>query len=161
VVFNVFILNESMVANSSDGRSRRCRARDHFHFDWEQVSQDAAKFKAIPCPKEADRVFLYKAIAASQDGIPPFALWDALEAVKRIGPQTPIAYFRTVLRDNCRKADVDLEAALRAVHLPRPAPWEQADAKSQTPKGAQLGQNVAVTPHGMEKTGVDDSGLLC
>jgi hypothetical protein len=93
--------------------------------DWERVLQDGKKFKAVPCLKPADRVFLYKAIAASQSAIPPFALWDALEAVKQIGPHTPIAYFRTVLADNCRKADVDLEAALRIVHLPRPAPWEQ------------------------------------
>jgi hypothetical protein len=87
--------------------------------DWDRVLQDARKFKAVPCRTEPDRVFLYKAIAASQWSIPPHALWDALEAVRQIGPRIPIAYFRTVLRDNCRKADVDLEAALRSVHLPR------------------------------------------
>jgi hypothetical protein len=118
VVFNVFILNENMVANSADGRSRRRRALDHFHFDWEKATQDATKFKAVPCPTEADRLFLLKVIALSQSAIPPFALWDALEAVKHIGPRTPIAYFRTVLADNCRKAGVDLKGALRLVKVP-------------------------------------------
>jgi hypothetical protein len=88
-------------------------------FDWGRVSQDAAKFKAIPCLKRPDRQFLYKVIALTQASIPPFAVWDALEAVKQIGPTCPIAYFRTVLRDNCRKAGVDLDAALRTVRVPK------------------------------------------
>jgi len=90
-----------------------------FSFDWEKTRRDFSKFKAVPCPKEADRVFLLKVIALTQTTIPPFALWDALEAVKQIRPQVPIAYFRTVLRDNCRKADVNLDAALRTVRFPK------------------------------------------
>jgi hypothetical protein len=106
-----------MVSNiDATGRHRRGVTID---FDLERFTQDARKFKAVPCLKEADRVFLFKAIALSQSVIPPFALWDALEAVKQIGPRIPIAYFRTVLRDNCRKAGVDLGAALKTVHLPR------------------------------------------
>ena len=86
--------------------------------DWARVTREAAKFKVIPCRREADRQFLYKAIALTQATIPPFALWDALEAVKQIGPAVPIAYFRTVLRDNCRKSGVNLDAAVRTVRLP-------------------------------------------
>ena len=100
----------------------RCAARlrvTRFSFDWQRVREDAKKFKAIPCPKERDRVFIYKAIALTQTTIPEFAVWDALEAVKQIGPTCPIAYFRAVLRDNCRKADVDLDAALRSVRVPK------------------------------------------
>ena len=87
-------------------------------FDWGRVSQEAKKFSAVPCFKKPDRQFIYKAIALTQTTIPPFALWDALEAVKQIGPAVPIAYFRTVLRDNCRKAGVDLHKALRTVRVP-------------------------------------------
>ena len=89
-----------------------------FSFDWQRVREDAKKFKAIPCPKEPDRVFIYKAIALTQTTLPQFAVWDASKPSSRSAPPVPIAYFRTVLRDNCRKAGVDLDAALRTVRLP-------------------------------------------
>ena len=63
-------------------------------------------------------MFLYKALALSQRSAFLRWIWDAREAVKQIHPRIPIAYFRTVLKDNCRKAGVDLDAALRTVRLP-------------------------------------------
>ena len=142
MIFNVFVLNKNMVTNAHDGRSRRRRACDHFHFDWERVRQDAVKFRTIPCHKTADHVFLYKAIALTQSTIAPFALWDALEAVKQIGPRVPIAYFRTVLSDNCRKAGVDLVAALRTVKVPErfvaTAIIKQLESSAWTPTGTAI-----------------------
>jgi len=76
----------------------------------------------IPCAKRQDRMFLYKALALSQrSGLFHSVVWDAREAVIQIRPRIPIAYFRTVLADNCRKAGLDLQAALRTVRPP--ASW--------------------------------------
>jgi hypothetical protein len=82
------------------------------------VEGEYAKFHAILTRYPKDREFLLKVISLSHNEIPPWALWDALEAVKRIGPHCPIAYFRTVLKDNCRKANVDLNAELPRVRVP-------------------------------------------
>ncbi len=77
------------------------RVRQHpcsvtfFVFNWGRVIQDCTKFKAIPCRKEADQQFILKVLAVTQATIPPWAVWDALEAVKQIGPRIPIA-LRTV-----------------------------------------------------------------
>jgi hypothetical protein len=92
-------------------------------FDWERVSMEALKFaNPIPCAKRQDRMFLYKALALSQRSARYHSVvWDAREAVIQIHPRTPIAYFRTVLKDNFRKAGLDLQAALRTVRPP--ASW--------------------------------------
>jgi hypothetical protein len=103
------------------------RVCDHFHFDWNKVIQEARKFRAVFRPqKDADRIFVFRVLAASQWNLPAWAVWDALEAVKQIGPRIPVAYFRTVLRENCRKSGVDLDRVIRHVHvpdnLPKPSP---------------------------------------
>ncbi len=78
-----------------------------------------AKFGAIPCHNNADLRFLLSTIALTQTTLPPFTVWDALEAVERISPRVPVAYYRVVLRDNCRKAGVDLNEALGKLRVPR------------------------------------------
>ena len=109
---------------------RRC---DHLHFDWEKAKQDATKFSAVPCHKEADRIFLLKVLALMQTTIPPWCVWDALEAVNQIGPRTPLAYFRTVLKDNCLKAGVDFDRTLKRVHVPANVPRYRPSRRRSTP----------------------------
>ncbi len=67
-------------------------------------------------------MFVYRALALSQrSGLHHSVVWDAREAVIQIHPRIPIAYFRTVLADNFRKANLDLKAALQTVRPP--ASW--------------------------------------
>jgi len=72
-------------------------------------------------------------LAASQSTVPTWAVWDALEAVKQIGPPTPLAYFRTVLKDNCAKVGVDLYKAIRGVKVPANLPWYRPGQRRTTP----------------------------
>jgi hypothetical protein len=72
-------------------------------------------------------------LAASQTRIPTWAVWDALEAVKQIGPRIPLAYFRTVLKDNCRKVGVDLYKAIRGVKVPANLPWYRTGERRTSP----------------------------
>ena len=99
----------------------------------EELCRTPRKFKAVPCHKEADRTFLYKVLAASQANVPPWAVWDALEAVKQIDPRVPLAYFRVVLKDNCGKAGVDLDKALRTVKVPANLPGYRTSKRRTTP----------------------------
>jgi hypothetical protein len=122
-----------MVTNTDAAKTRHRRVCDHARFDWEKVGQDFAKFKPIRCHKQADRVFLLKVLALSQANIPTWAVWDALEAVKQIGPHTPLAYFRVVLRDDCGKAGVDLAKALRTVKVPANLPRYRTSKRRTTP----------------------------
>ena len=124
-------ISKKMVTNIDAAKMRHRRGCDHVRVDWEKVVQNATKFKAIPCHKPADRIFLLKVVALSQTTIPPWAVWDALEAVKQIGPRIPIAYFRTVVRDNCSKAGGDLDKTLRTVKVPANLPRRRA-SKHQT-----------------------------
>ena len=120
--------------HTSEPRKPRSPTRcDHSNFDWEKVGQELVKFSAIPCRKPADRVFLCKVLAVSQTAISPWTVWDALEAVRQIGPRIPIAYFRTVLKDNCQRAGVDLDKALRSVRLPHELPRYQRAKRRTTP----------------------------
>ena len=84
-----------------------------------ESSAEFAKFGAIPCHNNADLRFLLSTIALTQTTLPPFTVWDALEAVERISPRVPVAYYRVVLRDNCRKAGVNLNEALGKLRVPR------------------------------------------
>jgi hypothetical protein len=98
---------------------RHRRGGDYFHFNWEHVIADARKFRTVfRCRKDSDRQFVYRVLAASQHSLPPWAVWDALEAVKVIRPHVPMAYFRTVLQDNCQKAGIDLDKAIRGLRVP-------------------------------------------
>ena len=110
-----FISKRTVIHRNAGNRRLRCGVT--FDFNWEKVIQDVAKFHAVPYHKEPDRQHIYKVLVLTQTTIPPFAVWDALEAVRQIGPNIPIAYFRTVLTDNCRKAGVNLAAALKTVRL--------------------------------------------
>jgi hypothetical protein len=126
------MISNKLILNN-DAAKRHRRVCDHLRVDWERVVQDFTKFKAVRCHKEADRVFLFRVLAASQTTIPPWCLWDALEAVKQIGPRIPLAYFRVVLRDNCRKAGVDLDKALRAVRVLANLPRYRTGKRRTTP----------------------------
>ena len=123
----------------------RCAASPGVTFfgflDWEKARQDFAKFQGI-CRKPADRAYLFKVLALTQATIPPWAAWDALEAVRQIRPAVPIAYFRTVLADNCRKADVDLQAALRRVRVPKGS----AKLRKLFPVPATIGRTIPEDP---------------
>ena len=123
-----------MNGHTPEPQKRRPPSRcDHLNFNWEKVSQELVKFKAVPCHKPADRVFLCKVLAASQRTISAWAVWDALEAVKQIGPHKPLAYFRVVLADNCRKAGVDLYRALRPIRVPANLPRCRVSNRRTTP----------------------------
>ena len=112
-------ITKNLVTNVRAAKRRHKRGCDHFHFDWEKVIQEARKFRAVfKCHKDADRIFVYRVLAASQWNLPTWAVWDALEAVKHLHPHIPIAYFRTVLRDNCAKSGVDLDRVIRGVRVP-------------------------------------------
>ena len=118
MIFNTFI-TKKMVTNTDAAKARHRRGCDHSDFDWEKVIQETRKFRAVfRCQKDADRAFVYRVLAGSQTRIPPWAVWDALEAVRQIGPRVPLAYFRVVLRDNCHKCGVDLDKAIRGVRVP-------------------------------------------
>jgi hypothetical protein len=130
------------------GLQRPCRRQaahrrvcDLGFFDWEKTTQDFAKFTAIPCPREQDRQFLFKVLAASQRTIPAAAVWDALAAVKAIRPRVPMAYFRTVLADNCRKAGVNLAAVLKSVRVP------SNRLQPKSPKPMSITATIGVLPH--------------
>jgi hypothetical protein len=112
---------ERLYGGAAEGRG--LRRGDRSCFDWEKAVLDCRKFTGIiRCHKPADRIFLLKAVALTQRTIPPWCVWDALEAVRQIEPVTPIAYFRTVLRANCDKTGVDLGKALRTVRVPASLP---------------------------------------
>jgi hypothetical protein len=120
-------ISKKMIYNAVAAKRRHRRGCDLVHFDWEKVIQEARKFRTVFRPqKDADRIFVFRVLAASQWNLPPWCVWDALEAVKQLDPRIPIAYFRTVLRDNCHKSGVDLDRAIRHIHvpdnLPTPAP---------------------------------------
>ena len=123
------VISKKMVTNIDAAKMRHRRGCDHSDFDWERVMQDAGKFKAVPCRKPADRIFLLKVLALSQTTIPPWAAWDALEAVKQIRPRIPIAYFRTVVKDNCSKAGVNLDKVLKTVKVPANLPRRRASKR--------------------------------
>ena len=111
-------LKEDDLQHGSRRVRQHPRGVTRFSFD----SEDLTKFKAIPCRKPADHAYLLKVLAMSQATIPPWAVWDALEAVKQIGPKVPIAYFRVVLADNCAKVQININKAIRAVRLPKTLP---------------------------------------
>ena len=67
------MISNKLILNN-DAAKRHRRVCDLLCFDWEKVSQDLAKFKAVPCHKPADRVFLCKVLAASQRTISPWAV---------------------------------------------------------------------------------------
>ena len=133
MILNRFITN-SMVTHIDAAKTRHRRGCDLVFFDWGKAIYQANKFKGvIRCHKEADRIFILRVLAASQSTIPPWAVWDALEAVKAIHPRIPLAYFRTVLRDNCRKSGVDLDKALRGVRVPADLPRHRTTKRRTTP----------------------------
>jgi len=129
-------ITKNLVTNIDAARRRHRRVCDHAHchFDWGHVALDSIKVaKVIRCRKPADRIFLQQVLAASQRTIPRWAVWDALEAVKQIGPDKPVAYFRTVLKDDCRKAGVDLYEAIRGIKVPANLPWYRPGQRRTTP----------------------------
>jgi hypothetical protein len=112
-------ISKKMITNAIAAKRRHRRVCDHVCFDWHKVIQEAQKFRAVFRPqKDADRIFVFRVLAASQWNLPAWAVWDALEAVKQLDPRIPIAYFRTVLRDNCHKSGVDLDQAIRHIRVP-------------------------------------------
>jgi hypothetical protein len=107
---------------------------DRFHFSWERVVLEARKFRAVfRCQQNADRLFVYRVLAASQWNLPPRCVWSALEAVRQLRPTSPIRYFHVVLRDECQKAGVDLYQAIRGVRVPTTLPTLQPVKPRTTP----------------------------
>lgn len=134
MILNKTITNK-MVTNIDAAKRRHRRVCDHVVFSWEKVLLEARKFRAVfHCRKDADRIFVYRVLAASQWNLPTWAVWDALEAVKQIGPDIPLAYFRTVLRDNCRKSGVDLDRAIRRVRVPDKLPTLRPTVQRTKPR---------------------------
>ncbi len=133
MISNKLIL-KNLVTNVRAAKRRHRRGCDHFHFDWEKVIQEARKFRAVfKCHKDADRIFVYRVLAASQWNLPPWCVWSALEAVRQIQPRSPIRYFHVVLRDECQKAGVDLYRAIRGVQVPTTLPTLQPAKPRTTP----------------------------
>jgi hypothetical protein len=128
------LISKNLVTNVRAAKRRHRRRFDHAPISWEQVVLEARKFRAVfKCHEEADRIFVYRVLAASQWNLPPRCVWSALEAVHQIQPRSPIRYFHVVLRDECEKAGVDLYRAIRGVQVPTTLPTLQPAKPRTTP----------------------------
>ncbi len=118
--------------------------------DWSQVNRELPKLAALVPPRtDADHRHLARVIVLAQTGaIPESALQDAVGAVKakRSELGNTAGYFRSVLRDNCSKAGVDLERELK--HL-RKIPSSAAPSRNgRAPAGdvANLARPIGTMP---------------
>ena len=133
MILNKSITNK-MVTNNDAAKKRRHRGVDHFHFDWEKVIQEARKFRAVfKCHQDADRIFVYRVLAASQWNLPPRCVWSALEAVHRFGRKVQFGTSTWCCGTNARRrVSTSIEHFGASGFLPIFGRYAQGNARTST-----------------------------